>query len=97
MTFDERAPMDDDTPAAGHNVGGIAGDRLLSLIERWENIETEKKALASDQKDLMTEGQSAGFDCKIIRQIIKLRKLDPNDLQEQDALVAVYRQAVGLG
>ncbi len=97
MTFDDHTPLDDtEAPAARHNVGGIAGERLLSIVERHERLETEKKALASDQKDIMTEAASAGFDVKIIRQILKLRKLDANELQEQDALIETYRRAVGL-
>lgn len=82
---------------AGHNVGGIAGERLVSICERYERLELEKKAIASDQADILKEASSSGLDVKVVRQILKLRKLDPNELQEQDALIAVYRQAVGLG
>ena len=60
----------DDTP----NVGGIAADRLRSLIERIERLEEERKALGSDIKDIYAEAKSAGFDVKVLRQIIRIRK-----------------------
>ena len=82
----------------GHNskVGGIAGDRLLSIIERHEHLENEVKVLREDQKEILVEARSAGYDVKIVRHIMRLRKLEPNKLQEQDALIEVYRHAVGL-
>jgi uncharacterized protein (UPF0335 family) len=86
----------DDATPIGHNIGGIAGERLLSICERHERLEIEKKALASDQADILKEAKSAGFDVKIVRQILKLRNLEPAELQEQDALIEVYRRAVGL-
>ena len=80
----------------GHNVGGIAADRLVSIIERHERLEEEVKGLRADQKDIMTEAVSAGFDAKIIRQVIRLRRMSADDLQEQDTLLALYRQAAGI-
>lgn len=82
---------DDDT-----NVGGIAVDRLRSIIERVERLETERKALADDIKDIFTEAKSAGFDVKTIRQIIRMRKQEPSELQEQESLLDIYRRALGL-
>jgi uncharacterized protein (UPF0335 family) len=76
------------------DVGGIAADRLRSIVERVERLEEEKKALASDIKDIFAEAKSAGFDVKVLRQVIKLRKLDDAALQEQDTLIDLYRRAL---
>jgi uncharacterized protein (UPF0335 family) len=77
-------------------VGGIAADRLRSIIERVERLEEEKKALSSDIKDIFTEAKSAGFDVKIIRQVIRLRKIEPAELEEQETLLDVYKRALGM-
>jgi uncharacterized protein (UPF0335 family) len=77
-------------------VGGIAADRLRSIIERVERLEEERKALAADIKDIFTEAKSAGFDVKVIRQIIRLRKLEPAEVEEQETLLDIYRRALGI-
>lgn len=77
-------------------VAGIAADRLRSLIERIERLEEERKALGSDIKDIFAEAKSAGFDVKIIRQIIRLRKQEPAEIEEQETLLDVYRRALGM-
>jgi len=76
------------------DVGGIAADRLRSIVERVERLEEEKKALSSDIKDIFAEAKSAGFDVKVLRAVIKLRKLDDAALQEQDTLIDLYRRAM---
>jgi uncharacterized protein (UPF0335 family) len=73
---------------------GIAADRLRSLIERIERLEEERKALGSDIKDIFAEAKSAGFDVKVIRQIIRLRKQEPAEIKEQETLLDVYRRAL---
>ena len=78
------------------DVGGVASDRLRSFIERVERLEEEKKALAEDIKEVFSEAKSAGFDVKIMRQIIKIRKLDASDRQEQEAILDLYMQALGM-
>ncbi|EFG83780.1 hypothetical protein GXY_11504 [Novacetimonas hansenii ATCC 23769] len=83
----------DDSSAA---VGGIAADRLRSIIERVERLEEERKALAGDIKDIYTEAKSAGFDTKVIRQIIRLRKQEPAEVEEQETLLDIYRRALGM-
>ena len=83
--------MSDDT-----EVGGIAADRLRSIIERVERLEEEKKGLSSDVKDIMAEAKSAGFDVKVIRQIIRIRKQEPADVEEQETLLDLYRRALGM-
>ncbi|MFT9025953.1 DUF2312 domain-containing protein [Acetobacter indonesiensis] len=77
-------------------VGGIAADRLRSIIERVERLEEERKGLAGDIKDIFTEAKSAGFDVKVIKQIIRLRKQEPADVEEQETLLDIYRRALGM-
>jgi uncharacterized protein (UPF0335 family) len=78
------------------DVGGIAGDRLKSFIERIERLEEEKKALQEDIKEVFAEAKGTGFDVKIMRQILKIRKMDKDDLDEQEALLDVYKRALGM-
>lgn len=78
------------------DVGGIQGDRLKSFIERIERLEEEKAALASDIKDVFAEAKGSGFDTKIMRQILKLRKMDSADVDEQETLLDLYKRALGM-
>jgi len=78
------------------DVGGIAGDRLKSFVERIERLEEEKAALTSDTRDVYAEAKSAGFDVKILRQIIRLRKLDEPARNEQEELLDLYMRALGM-
>ena len=78
------------------DVGGIAADRLRSIIERVERLEEERKALADDIKDIFGEAKSAGFDVKVIRQIIRHRKQEPAEVEEQETLLDLYRRALGM-
>ena len=80
----------------GHNSGGIATDRLRSIIERVERLEEERKALAGDIKDIFSEAKSAGFDVKVIKEIIKLRKQEPAEVEERETLLDIYRRALGM-
>ena len=76
--------------------GNISAERLRSLIERIERLEEEKKALSSDIKDIFAEAKSAGFDVKVMRQLIRLRKQEPAEIEEQETLLDVYRRALGM-
>jgi uncharacterized protein (UPF0335 family) len=78
------------------DVGGIAGERLKSFIERVERLEEEKRALTEDIKEVYAEAKGAGFDVKIIRQSGKIRKMDQDDLDEQETLLDVYKRALGM-
>lgn len=75
-------------------VEGIAADRLRSLIERIERLEEEKAGIASDIRDIYAEAKVAGFDPKIMRAIIKLRKMNAADRDEQEFLIETYRKAL---
>ena len=81
-----------DEPATG----GIAADRLRSLIDRIERLEEERRALGSDIKDIYAEGKSAGFDIKVMRQLIRIRKQEPAEVEEQETLLDLYRRALGM-
>lgn len=75
-------------------VGGVAADRLRSLIERIERLEEEKRELQSDIRDIFAEAKSAGFDVKAMRTILKLRKMNAADRDEQEVVVETYRKAL---
>jgi uncharacterized protein (UPF0335 family) len=76
--------------------GGIAAERLQSLVDRIERLEEERKALGSDIRDIYAEAKSAGFDVKVLRQLIRIRKQEPADVEEQETLLDVYRRALGM-
>jgi uncharacterized protein (UPF0335 family) len=77
-------------------VGGIAADRLRSIVERIERLEEERKGLADNIKDIFAEAKSAGFDVKVVRQIISIRKKEPAEVEEQETLLDLYRRALGM-
>jgi len=78
------------------DVGGIAGEQLRSFIERIERLEEERKTLAEDIKEVFAEAKGNGFDTKIIREIIKIRRMDEDDLDEQETLLDIYKRALGM-
>ncbi|MCT6855490.1 MAG: DUF2312 domain-containing protein [Bombella apis] len=88
--------MDMNHNEEGTVTGGIAVDRLRSIIERVERLEEERKALGADIRDIFTEAKSAGFDVKVVKQIIKLRKQEPAEIEEQETLLDIYRRALGM-
>jgi len=75
----------------------ISAEQLRLLIERIERLEEEKKGIGDDIKDVYTEAKSTGFDAKTIRTIVRLRKMEKHQLDEQDALLETYRAALGMG
>ncbi|MBC7634252.1 MAG: DUF2312 domain-containing protein [Acetobacteraceae bacterium] len=85
-----------ETTEEGAQWGNIGADRLRSLIERIERLEEERKSLGSDIKDIYAEAKSAGYDVKVIRQLIRIRKQEPADVEEQETLLDVYRRALGM-
>ena len=80
----------------GHNSGNVAADRLRSIVERIERLEEERKALASDIKDIFSEAKSAGFVVPVLRQLIRIRRMEPADVDESEALLSLYRRAIGM-
>ncbi len=78
------------------DVGGIAGEQLRSFIERIERLEEEKRALSADIKDVYAEAKGNGFDVAIMRQIIRIRRMDQDDVDEQETLLDIYKRALGM-
>lgn len=78
------------------DVGGLAAERLQQIVMRIERLEEEKATIANDIKEVFAEAKGAGFDTKILRQVLKLRKLDKAELQEQEHLLDLYMQALGM-
>lgn len=72
-------------------------DRLRLLIERIERLEEEKKGIGDDIKDVYLEAKAVGYDVKIMRQIVRLRKMQPDDRKEMEAILDLYKAALGLG
>ena len=77
-------------------VGGVAGDILRAYVERIERLEEEKKAMAADIREIYSEAKGNGYDPKIMRKLIALRKMDQSDRQEEEELLDVYRRAIGM-
>ena len=78
------------------DVGGIPGAQLKSFIERIERLEEEKRALGEDIKEVYAEAKGTGFEPKIMRQILKIRKMDKDEHDEQESLLDIYKRALGM-
>lgn len=78
------------------DVGGVSGDQLRSYIERVERLEEEKAGIANDIKEVYAEAKGNGFDVKIMRQVVRLRKLEPHDREEMEELLDLYKAAIGM-
>jgi len=78
------------------DVGGVAGDRLRAFIERVERLEEEKKALSDDIREVYSEAKGTGFDVKVMRQIIRLRKMAENDRSEMEEILDVYKRVLDM-
>lgn len=81
----------------GHNsqIGGIAADALRSFVDRVERLEEERKAIGADIKDVYAQMKSQGFDAKIVRRIIALRKRDRQEREEEEQIMELYLAALG--
>ena len=85
--------MNDDVLDASYRV---TADELRAFIERVERLDAEKKDLAEQQKEVMAEAKGRGYDTKVMRKIIALRKRDSNDIAEEEAVMAMYKEALGM-
>lgn len=81
---------------SANQIGGIAADALKQAIDRIERLEEEKKALSGDIKDIYAQAKSQGFDPKIIRQIVRLRKVERSEREEAEQLLELYMAAIGM-
>lgn len=75
----------------------VTADELRQFIERYEQLEAEKKDITEQQKDLMAEAKGRGYDTAVMRQVIALRKRSPDDIAENDAILEMYKTALGMG
>ncbi len=78
------------------DIGGIAADRLRTFVERIERLEEEKAAITADIREVYAEARGTGFNAKILRQIVRLRRLDQADRREQEAMLELYKRALDL-
>ena len=83
-----------DTPQPGHNL--ISKDQIKAIIERIENLEGEKKTITDDIRDVYVEAKGNGYDVKSLRTIVRMRKQDVNERQEQETILETYMQALGM-
>lgn len=75
---------------------GVAADELRQFIEQYEQLESEKKDVTERQKELMAEAKARGYDTKVMRKVIALRKRDRDDIAEEEAILELYKQALGM-
>jgi uncharacterized protein (UPF0335 family) len=94
--LEEHAGVAEDQQAREAEAGGIASDRLRSVVERIERLEEERKALAKDVRDIYSEAKSAGFEPKVLRRLIRERKREPADVEEEETLLDLYKRALGM-
>lgn len=92
MSNTAAAPAND----AADDVSGVSGKRLQAFFDRIERLEEEKSALAEDIKDVYAEAKAVGFEVKIMRRIMKLRKMDIEKRREEDELLELYMAAIGM-
>ena len=85
--------MMDDT--AGNAAYGVAAEELRSFVERYERLELEKKDIADQQKEVMAEAKGRGYDTKVLRKVVALRKRDKDDIAEEEAVLEMYKAALG--
>jgi uncharacterized protein (UPF0335 family) len=78
------------------DVNGVARDQLRAFIERIERLEEEKKTIADDIKDVYAEAKGTGFDTKVLRKVVSIRKQDQNERMEQEAVLDLYLHALGM-
>ena len=79
-----------------NDTGGVSGQRLKAFIERIERLEEEKAGLGEDIKDIYAESKAVGFDTKIMRKVIRLRKMETEKRHEEEQLIELYKAAIGL-
>ena len=74
----------------------VTAGELRAFVERFERLEAEKKDLADQQKEVMAEAKSRGYDTKVLRKIVALRKMDPKEASEAEAVLELYKEALGM-
>lgn len=88
---------DRDFAQAENKAYSVAADELRQFIEQFESLEAEKKDIAEQQKDVMSEAKARGYDTKVLKKLVALRKRDKNDVAEEEAILDLYKSALGMG
>lgn len=94
--FSPRAPKSGNPKSPTVSVGGVASNQLRAFIERIERLEEEKKTIADDIKDVYGEAKSMGYDTKVLRKVVSIRKQDQNERMEQEAVLDTYLAALSM-
>ncbi|MEJ6710504.1 MAG: DUF2312 domain-containing protein [Amylibacter sp.] len=84
------------TSAAGEGSYRVAASELRAFVERIERLDAEKKDLAEQQKEVMAEAKGRGYDTKVLRKVVALRKKDPAEVSEEEAVMEIYKEALGM-
>ena len=87
------APIDDSQTPGSYRV---TADELRQFIERYERLEMERKDIADQQKEVMAEAKGRGYDTRVLRKVIALRKRDADDIAEEEAVLEMYKEALGM-
>ncbi|MDA7846992.1 DUF2312 domain-containing protein [Amylibacter sp.] len=85
--------MNEETSQASYRV---ASDELRAFIERFERLDAEKKDISDQQKEVMSEAKGRGYDTKVLRKIVGLRKREPQEISEEEAVLELYKEALGM-
>lgn len=96
MPKDDMFDVTADQLKAASTGSNSADERLARIVKRIENLDEERKTLSGDIKDTYSEAKSAGFDVKVLRQLIAIRKKEPAEVEEQETILGVYRRALGM-
>ena len=88
--------MSDVVEPEGEATYRVTAEELRQFVERYERLEAEKRDIADQQKEVMAEAKGRGYDTKVLRKVIALRKREPDDIAEEEAVLDMYRQALGM-
>ncbi len=88
--------MTDVVDPAGEASYRVTADELRQFVERYERLESEKRDIADQQKEVMAEAKGRGYDTKVLRKVIALRKREPDDIAEEEAVLDMYKEALGM-
>jgi len=97
-TAQKKSKMKEDADFKEHNDGvyRVAAGELRAFVERFERLDAEKKDIAEQQKEVMAEAKSRGYDNKVLRKIVALRKKDPAEVSEEESVLEMYKEALGM-
>lgn len=94
--MDDQITQSPAAPSSSDTTYRVTADELRAFIERFERLEAEKKDIADQQKEVMAEAKGRGYDTKVIRKLITLRKREPDDIAEEEAVLEMYKDALGM-